>query len=211
MKAETKLNAIRSGIVVIGALAFGYLTVQIGFKPFLLTAQQQQEQQQTLQREETSMEGEENSKDSDEKNWCEAWDQRRRMAVAQVICYVAYAIRVYHVHYNRECGESATSVENRKRKACEWERQFEGIKEAINDVADVIREGNAVIGKTPECVYSVEQVFEELMRVGTEQPLRYTAYNFLVEDGASGRAFFGFPTDERKDFLLQKMYGPEDP
>uniref|UniRef100_A0A6N2M5R7 Uncharacterized protein n=1 Tax=Salix viminalis TaxID=40686 RepID=A0A6N2M5R7_SALVM len=46
MKGEKKVNAIRSGIVVIGALAFGYLTLQIGFKPFLLKAQQDQEQQQ---------------------------------------------------------------------------------------------------------------------------------------------------------------------
>ncbi|KAJ6911761.1 hypothetical protein NC652_022135 [Populus alba x Populus x berolinensis] len=55
MKAEKKLNAIRSGIVVIGALAFGYLTLQIGFKPFLLKAQQHEEQQQqSLHSQETS-------------------------------------------------------------------------------------------------------------------------------------------------------------
>lgn len=56
MKAEKKLNAIRSGIVVIGALAFGYLTLQIGFKPFLLKAQQHEEQQQqSLHSQETSI------------------------------------------------------------------------------------------------------------------------------------------------------------
>lgn len=36
-----KMNAIRSAIVVVGALAFGYLSLQIGFKPYLEKAQQQ--------------------------------------------------------------------------------------------------------------------------------------------------------------------------
>ncbi|QCD77084.1 hypothetical protein DEO72_LG1g706 [Vigna unguiculata] len=34
-------NAIRSGIVVLGTLAFGYLSIQIGFKPYLEKAQNQ--------------------------------------------------------------------------------------------------------------------------------------------------------------------------
>ncbi|MED6158700.1 hypothetical protein PIB30_035241 [Stylosanthes scabra] len=40
-RADMKMNAIRSGIVVLGALAFGYLSLQIGFKPYLEKAQQQ--------------------------------------------------------------------------------------------------------------------------------------------------------------------------
>ncbi|KAG2727424.1 hypothetical protein I3843_01G152500 [Carya illinoinensis] len=40
MKQTAKMNAIRSGIVVVGALAFGYLTLQLGFKPFLEKAQE---------------------------------------------------------------------------------------------------------------------------------------------------------------------------
>lgn len=87
------------------------------------------------------MEGEENREDSDEENWWDAQGRRRRMAVAQVIRHVAYAICVYHEHCNKECSESATSVESRKPKALEWERQFEGIRKAINDVAEAIREG----------------------------------------------------------------------
>ncbi|TKY72125.1 hypothetical protein E2542_SST00863 [Spatholobus suberectus] len=38
---DMKMNAIRSGIVVLGALAFGYLSIQIGFKPYLEKAQNQ--------------------------------------------------------------------------------------------------------------------------------------------------------------------------
>ncbi|KAJ1428763.1 hypothetical protein SESBI_08868 [Sesbania bispinosa] len=40
-RSDMKMNAIRSGIVVLGALAFGYLSIQIGFKPYLDKAQQQ--------------------------------------------------------------------------------------------------------------------------------------------------------------------------
>ncbi|CAI0466304.1 unnamed protein product [Linum tenue] len=46
MRQQTKLNAIRSGLVVMGALAFGYLTMEIGFKPFLLKAQEEERQKQ---------------------------------------------------------------------------------------------------------------------------------------------------------------------
>lgn len=40
------MNAMRSGVVVVGALAFGYLTLQLGFRPFLEKAQQSTDQQQ---------------------------------------------------------------------------------------------------------------------------------------------------------------------
>lgn len=39
--SDMKMNAIRSGIVVLGALAFGYLSIEIGFKPYLEKAQNQ--------------------------------------------------------------------------------------------------------------------------------------------------------------------------
>lgn len=47
MRERAKMNAMRSGLVVLGSLAFGYLTLQLGFRPFLERAQQQQEQQQS--------------------------------------------------------------------------------------------------------------------------------------------------------------------
>lgn len=54
------MNAMRSGLVVLGSLAFGYLTLQLGFRPFLERAPQQQEillrqqQQQQQSKEEAS-------------------------------------------------------------------------------------------------------------------------------------------------------------
>lgn len=40
MREIPKVNAIRSGVVVVGALAFGYLTLQLGFRPYLERAQE---------------------------------------------------------------------------------------------------------------------------------------------------------------------------
>ncbi|WOG83326.1 hypothetical protein DCAR_0102501 [Daucus carota subsp. sativus] len=42
MKESVK-NALRSAVVVIGALAFGHLTLQLAFKPYLEKTQQQME------------------------------------------------------------------------------------------------------------------------------------------------------------------------
>ncbi|KAH7651222.1 hypothetical protein IHE45_20G042900 [Dioscorea alata] len=39
-------NAMRSGLVVVGAIAFGYLSIQVGFKPFLERAQESMERSQ---------------------------------------------------------------------------------------------------------------------------------------------------------------------
>jgi len=39
MMDRTKMNVMRIGLIVIGALAFGYLTLQLGFKPLLEKAQ----------------------------------------------------------------------------------------------------------------------------------------------------------------------------
>lgn len=46
-----KMNAIRSGIVVLGAVAFGYLSLRIGFKPYLEKAKADQYNQQQHQNE----------------------------------------------------------------------------------------------------------------------------------------------------------------
>lgn len=45
MKESVK-NALRSAVVVIGALAFGHLTLQLAFKPYLEKTQQEFEQLQ---------------------------------------------------------------------------------------------------------------------------------------------------------------------
>ncbi|KAK2447786.1 hypothetical protein P8452_12041 [Trifolium repens] len=63
-KSDMKMNAIRSGIVVLGAIAFGYLSIQIGFKPYLENAkadQQQQQHQNQLQKSDSDSESQQSS------------------------------------------------------------------------------------------------------------------------------------------------------
>lgn len=50
------MNAMRSGVVVLGALAFGYLTLQLGFKPFLEKAQKRQQESLLLQQQQQQSE-----------------------------------------------------------------------------------------------------------------------------------------------------------
>ena len=161
------------------------------------------------------MDWQDNLEDDEDENWVSNWDQRRRMAVAQVLCYVTYAMYVHHVYYDRHLvDQSATSLNNKKRKAPGDDvcmREFEGIRDAIKDVAEAIREGNDIIKRGQSLVYSEEEVFAELVNMGCDKNLRYKAYTFLTQDAARVRAFFGCPTNERKDFLLQMMFSPQDP
>ncbi|KAF8077476.1 hypothetical protein N665_1034s0015 [Sinapis alba] len=58
MKRRAMDNAVRSSVVVLGSLAFGYMSLELGYKPFLekaeqyersLQSQNQQQQQQQQQ------------------------------------------------------------------------------------------------------------------------------------------------------------------
>lgn len=118
--------------------------------------------------------------------------------------------------------QSATSLKGKKRKAprdvCEgnayqrktdvFEREFESIREAIKDVAQAIREGNVIAERGRPRVYSEQEVFTELVKIGVDVQLRYKAYTFLIANAGRVRAFFGCPAEERKEFLLQLMYSP---
>ncbi|XP_048332341.1 uncharacterized protein LOC107419794 isoform X2 [Ziziphus jujuba] len=108
---------------------------------------------------------------------------------------------------------SATSLKGKKRKAprnFDFEREFANIREAIKNVAVAIREGNAVAERGRPHVYSEQEVFAELVNIGVDSQIRYRAYTFLISNAGRVRAFFGCPTDERKEFLLQMMYSPQD-
>ncbi|KAL7105164.1 hypothetical protein ACP275_07G027700 [Erythranthe tilingii] len=48
MRGAAKMNALRSAVVVAGALAFGYLTVRVGFKSFIEEAQLEQQRQEAI-------------------------------------------------------------------------------------------------------------------------------------------------------------------
>ncbi|KAJ7980104.1 Myb/SANT-like domain containing protein [Quillaja saponaria] len=141
----------------------------------------------------------------EEVHWLEDWNRRRQMAVAQVLCYVVSAIYLFGMCYPRQ---STASPKGKKRKAlldAECKREFESIREAINNVAEAIREGNAVIERGRARIYSEDDIFTELVNIGLDQNILYSAYIFLIKDAARVRAFFGCPAEERKNFLLHIM------
>ncbi|KAJ6998990.1 hypothetical protein NC653_014969 [Populus alba x Populus x berolinensis] len=100
------------------------------------------------------------------------------------------------------CSHSATSLKGKKRKASSVdavERELKGIKDAIKEVARAIREGNLIAERGRPRVYSEQEVFPELVRIGVETHLRYKASTFLVANSGRVRAFFGCPPWERRD------------
>ncbi|KDP40120.1 hypothetical protein JCGZ_02118 [Jatropha curcas] len=153
----------------------------------------------------------ENERDIEEENWWELWDRRRGTAVAQVLCYAVHAICMLRVYYHVQCTEPEMSRKERKRKARTWEKQLKSVKEAIKDVSEAIKEGNAIIEKARKRIYTEREIYAELVKIGVEKNVRFAAYTFLTKDPTKVRAFFGYPVDERKEFLIQMMYGPEDP
>lgn len=109
--------------------------------------------------------------------------------------------------------QSATSSKGKKRKATrnfDFERELSSVRDAIKDVAAAIREGNAIAERSRPHVYSEQEVFRELVNIGVEKQLRFRAYTFLIANARRVRAFFGCPVGERKEFLLQMMYSPQD-
>ncbi|KAJ6736534.1 hypothetical protein OIU85_018696 [Salix viminalis] len=77
------------------------------------------------------------------------------------------------------CSHSATSLKGQKRKASSVdaiERQLKSIKDGIKQVARAIREGNLIAERGRPHVYSEQEVFSELVRIGVETHLRYKAY-----------------------------------
>lgn len=100
--------------------------------------------------------------------------------------------------------QSATSSKGKKRKAprnFDFSREFASIREAIKDFAAAIREGNAIAERGRPHVYSEQEVFAELVNIGIDSQLWYRAYTFLISNVGRVRAFFGCPSEERKDFF----------
>jgi hypothetical protein len=59
-------------------------------------------------------------------------------------------------------------------------REFESTREAILDVAHVIREGNVTAERGRPRVYAEQEVFTELVKIGVDVHLLYKAYTFLI-------------------------------
>lgn len=87
--------------------------------------------------------------------------------------------------------------------------QFQVFNNRINEVAAalkkgnlVLHEGNLALKEGQPCVYSDEEVFQELENLGVEE---VHAYNFITSNPGLVRAFFGCPTHRHKAWLVEKM------
>ncbi|VVB15151.1 unnamed protein product [Arabis nemorensis] len=67
-------NAIRSSVVVLGSLAFGYMSLQLGYKPFLEKAEQYQ---QSLQSPPSQQQQDEQEEARWDNNNIEGWEEKR--------------------------------------------------------------------------------------------------------------------------------------
>ncbi|KAL9279967.1 putative outer envelope membrane protein [Arabidopsis thaliana] len=67
-------NAIRSSVVVLGSLAFGYLSLELGYKPFLEKAEQYERSLQSSQQHQQQDEQEEARWDNSN---VEGWEEKR--------------------------------------------------------------------------------------------------------------------------------------
>ena len=71
----------------------------------------------------------------------------------------------------------------------------------------IAKEGFAIMQRGRSCCYSEEEVFPELVNIGTPTDVQLDAMLFLIKDPVKMRAFFGIPTNElRQQILLKMMY-----
>ncbi|XP_006289787.2 uncharacterized protein LOC17883078 [Capsella rubella] len=75
MKRTVMDNAIRSSVVVLGSLAFGYLSLELGYKPFLEKAEEYERSLQSSQQHVQQDEQEEEAR-WDNSN-IEGWEEKR--------------------------------------------------------------------------------------------------------------------------------------
>ena len=123
--------------------------------------------------------------------------------------------------------QSGTSSKGSKRKTPMvdvFERQVEVINLGINGVAEAIKEGNriaekglvivekqiAIVERARLRVYSDDEIYDELMKIGVPEHLQLETFLFLLKHPTHKRAFFGVPSEHRLELLYKLMYGQND-
>ena len=87
------------------------------------------------------------------------------------------------------------------------------IQSSINNVAEAIREGNTIAKKRVEVlqkaqprIYSEEEVYAELLKIGVHDVIVLQAFLFLVNGAQKMRAFFAVPSEKHYELLIKWMY-----
>ncbi|KAJ9168358.1 hypothetical protein P3X46_019894 [Hevea brasiliensis] len=108
-------------------------------------------------------------------------------------------------HYNqllllygkdRATGDAAETAKEKARR-CIIAKEVNGIKEAIDNVAEVLKEGNfiakkrnEIVERTRQHVYSKHEVCSELLKIGLDVSIHYKAYDFPTTNVTRVRSFF---------------------
>lgn len=79
------------------------------------------------------------------------------------------------------------------------------VTEAVNNVAEAIREGNALYAQAQSLTFTNADIREELLAIGVEKEILSKAYLYLVKDSDMKGAFFGVPREERKALVMDML------
>lgn len=91
---------------------------------------------------------------------------------SKFFCYVVYVLYLHLAYHRRDhANQYATSLKEKKRNPpvsdlCQI--QIKSIREAINNVAEALRDGNGIVERGQACVCSEEEVFAELVDLGVD-------------------------------------------
>lgn len=102
--------------------------------------------------------------------------------------------------------KAESSSKGKKRKGSpEGDYEVQVLKEGLDSVADAIREGNSILKQIRPRVYSSDEIFDEIVKLGVEDNKQFKAYRFLNAKDTRVREFFGCPQRIRRAFLDQMM------
>lgn len=105
-----------------------------------------------------------------------------------------------------DSSDSSSLRKGKKRKAGDvFVDELSSIKEGLDNVAQALREGNAIVERGRARVYSPQEVFDELTRLGFTSIERRRAYKFLNAKQSRVQELFGCPLEERKEYLMDML------
>ncbi|KAK1373297.1 Myb/SANT-like domain-containing protein [Heracleum sosnowskyi] len=112
----------------------------------------------------------------------------------------------------RKCEEEEDINKGKKKKCEEEENINKKIMNSLENVANAIREGhailkesNVILEKSRQRVYTEEEIYTGLETIGVDETKICEAHLFLVKHPESARAVFGCPVQIRKKILKELM------
>nr|XP_027083790.1 uncharacterized protein LOC113706101 [Coffea arabica] len=107
---------------------------------------------------------------------------------------------------NNKQSQGTTATQGKKRKVT-CDEEFESLKGAFHNVADALREVNAILEKSRPRVYSEKEIYDELVNIGVEADLIGDYYVFLCQNTEKVRSFFGCLSERSRNILNKLMNG----